>query len=193
MSFDDNPTVKPINTDKTWLNHPSEEREAQERTIQDDSTDYTLNGSIHKWSRWYDRVGTSPPPPQRPYQCNECAKTFSDPSRFLRHRIGHTGGRPYHCRHCAKTFRQPYELMVHQRVHTGEKPYHCTVCGKKFIKNSILKVHQRIHTGERPYKCPQCSKSFVQSHHLKTHQKTHTADSLQSYCETSPALRNPVG
>ncbi|XP_077345322.1 uncharacterized protein LOC143989165 isoform X3 [Lithobates pipiens] len=179
-----------------WTNQAAEARETSERSNQENrksvseleevpGTEYILDGSFYRWNGWHSHVGILSPLPQqrrdRPYQCSECAKTFSDLSRFLRHQIGHTGGRPYHCRHCIKTFRQPYELMVHQRVHTGEKPYQCTVCGKKFIKNSILKVHQRIHTGERPYKCTLCSKSFVQSHHLKTHQRTHLAGRVQTY------------
>ncbi|XP_066450477.1 zinc finger protein 135-like isoform X5 [Eleutherodactylus coqui] len=179
-----------------WIDQASADVETTERSNQENRREITasdgpagthcfLNGSFYKWSSWHNHVGILSPLPQhrrdRPYQCSECPKTFSDLSRFLRHQIGHTGGRPYHCRHCVKTFRQPYELMVHQRVHTGEKPYQCTVCGKKFIKNSILKVHQRIHTGERPYKCTQCSKSFVQSHHLKTHQRTHLGGRMQNY------------
>ncbi|XP_068135935.1 zinc finger protein 544-like isoform X5 [Hyperolius riggenbachi] len=178
-----------------WLNQSPEERGTTQHSNQENQQtpteleapggDYILNDSFYRWNGWHNNVGILSPLPQqrreRPYQCSECAKTFSDLSRFLRHQIGHTGGRPYHCRHCIKTFRQPYELMVHQRVHTGEKPYQCMVCGKKFIKNSILKVHQRIHTGERPYQCTQCSKSFVQSHHLKTHQRTHLAGRVENY------------
>ncbi|XP_018097612.1 zinc finger protein 84 isoform X2 [Xenopus laevis] len=194
-SMDSNMDMGTRDTEEMWLNQQYEDTEAIEQSNGSEQengcastdlkelpgTDYILNGSLYKWSGWHNHMGTLSPLPQhrreRPYQCSECDKTFSELSRFLRHQISHTGGRPYHCRHCVKTFRQPYELMVHQRVHTGEKPYQCTVCGKKFIKNSILKVHQRIHTGERPYKCTQCAKSFVQSHHLKTHQKTHRGGS----------------
>ncbi|NP_001072808.1 uncharacterized protein LOC780269 [Xenopus tropicalis] len=176
-------------TETTDHSHSSEQENGCASTALRElpGSDYgSRNGSVYKWSGWHNHVGILSPLPQhrrdRPYQCSQCEKSFSEVSRFLRHQVGHTGGRPYHCRHCVKTFRQPYELMVHQRVHTGEKPYQCNVCGKKFIKNSILKVHQRIHTGERPYKCAQCAKSFVQSHHLKTHQKTHRGARGQNYC-----------
>ena len=108
---------------------------------------------------------------EKPHQCTECGKGFSQAGVLNRHMKIHTGEKLFECTECGKTFTQASSLKTHRLIHTGEKPYQCTECNKSFSRSNLLKYHMKTHTGETPYSS---GKAFRRPEDLKTHLKTHT-------------------
>ncbi len=109
---------------------------------------------------------------RKPYECNECGKTFARKEGWQRH--NHDTARPYLCPTCGKTFRNPRAREVHERSHNDDRRYPCSYCEKRFFTNGQRKVHERIHTGEKPFGCTVCGKLFSAKHQLVTHSHIHT-------------------
>lgn len=112
----------------------------------------------------------------KPYECQQCGKTFIQRYSYICHARIHSGETPFVCQDCGRGFTRKNYLTVHSRIHRGEKPFSCQQCGKGFTRRDSLICHSRIHTGEKPFVCQQCGKAFIVRHHLISHTRTHTGE-----------------
>lgn len=67
------------------------------------------------------------------YRCDQCEKTFKNPSKLKLHLVVHSNDRPFKCDQCDKGFKTPHKLRRHiTTVHTNERPFQCSQCGDYF-------------------------------------------------------------
>lgn len=111
---------------------------------------------------------------KKPYQCQECRKSFATQSGHAKHLQLHCTNqiaKTFSCKFCAKGYTSLSALKMHIRTHT--LPCKCDICGKSFSRPWLLQGHVRTHTGEKPFACTYCTRSFADKSNLRAHLQTH--------------------
>nr|CEP16103.1 PRDM3/16 [Platynereis dumerilii] len=109
----------------------------------------------------------------REFPCENCERTFTDPSNLQRHiRVQHVGARSHACTECGKTFATSSGLKQHQHIHSSVKPFQCEVCLKAYTQFSNLCRHKRMHADCRQQiKCKDCGQAFSTMTSLSKHKR----------------------
>nr|CAD7417583.1 unnamed protein product [Timema poppensis] len=120
---------------------------------------------------------------ERPFECEECGRTFKEKTILRKHLRIHYGERNYMCELCGKKFVSLENLGVHKYSHLDHAimKMKCQFCERKFATRQRLKKHVRTHSGERPHLCEVCCRGFSSKSHLERHKLTHTEEK-RFYC-----------
>lgn len=73
------------------------------------------------------------------YRCGHCQMVIFTRPTLFRHLIKHTNTRPFQCEECLKSFHDKADLLHHYKTHT--KPVQCRTCMSSFSKYLYLQNH----------------------------------------------------
>ncbi|KAM9305352.1 zinc finger protein 646 [Gastrophryne carolinensis] len=88
-------------------------------------------------------------PASRPYQCQECGRSYRYAGSLCNHKKSHKTG-PYCCSVCQKIYSNLMAMKNHERIHYDAKRHHCPQCGKTFKWKRQLAKHKLVHGRTQP-------------------------------------------
>lgn len=132
--------------------------------------------------------------PARPFQCDVCARSFSNLTRLVKHGLLHSGAINQQCLLCSCSFANNRSLQQHINVHHNPAsllpsipseplrfPHKCNRCKSSFSTGDLLYAHQICHTRDLKRHVPPTQSSASTSVSLEgTRQVSSTSRRLLS-------------
>lgn len=107
----------------------------------------------------------------RPFQCDQCPKTYSRKQILEQHLLEVHLNDVLRCVKCDFTTKRKNSLLVHKKVHSTTKPFLCQICDKKFKTKAQVQRHQVVHKTEKDVECKTCGQMFVNRQNMLKHEK----------------------
>lgn len=76
------------------------------------------------------------------FKCMLCQRSFYTEKALQKH-IDHEVYKPFNCNECNRTFNRKPDLIRHSFVHRKAKPFICIACHKSFIRSDQLQSHHK--------------------------------------------------
>jgi uncharacterized Zn-finger protein len=118
-----------------------------------------------------------------------CAKSFTDYDKFIRHLSRHKGEKLFECTYvennikCGRKFSSARNLKLHQMEHSEEPlPYACAHegCTRRYKTADALEYHLYSHRGYKPFHCPLCGKPLSSKQSLRNHMNNRVCQNAQT-------------
>ncbi|KAH3694695.1 zinc finger protein 271-like [Dreissena polymorpha] len=128
------------------------------------------------------------------YKCLICQRLCDTKYHVKRHILSHGGSlKPFQCDQCDKSFSQKCDLNRHLNVHNTARNFTCSVCGKSFKRSDYLAKHERQYCGVlKPFKCQKCHKGFEDENQVRVHTCMDKNNATLFACENCPETFNTV-